>query len=59
MKQRPRGFLSKEHINHNSEIFYYIKELHLYLWRLARIIEPGVGGDLFYILDKVIERAKK
>jgi len=55
MKPRPTGFLSQNHINHDSEIFDYIKELHSYMWILLRIIKPGCGGDLRNIIDKIIK----
>lgn len=41
MRTRPEGFLSEEFIEHNSEQFDYIRELHEYLWRVVRAINPG------------------
>lgn len=37
MKNRPDGFLAEDKISHVSEIFDYVRELHLYLWRVVLI----------------------
>jgi hypothetical protein len=55
MKSRPQGFLSEEHISHESEVFDYIVELHEYLWRFVRAARPGTSGNLGGILDEVID----
>lgn len=54
MKYRARGFLAQEKIDHESEIFDYIKELHDYLWRVVRVVYPGAGGSLDWYLDDVM-----
>ena len=59
MKQRASGFLAKEHIDHDSEAFDYIRELHDYLWRFVRVHIPGAGGDLGNFLDEAIIAAEK
>ena len=53
MKKRPDRFLSYDEIDHNSEIFSYIQELHKYLWRVIRAVTPGASG----IIDNHIDRA--
>ena len=58
MKQRASGFLAKEHIDHDSEAFDYIRELHDYLWRFVRVHIPGASGDLTDLLDKAITIAE-
>lgn len=55
MKERPLNFLSEEHIDHDSEIFDYIRELHLYLWRVVRAVSPGASGSLRHYVDDVVE----
>ena len=62
MKDRPNGFLSNENIDHGSEQFDYIKELHEYLWRFVRSQIPGASGKLHDLIDeaiKIAERTKK
>jgi len=54
MKKRTKGFLSDEMIDHCSEQFDYIKELHEYLWRFVRCELPGVNGSLTRYLDTAI-----
>ncbi len=54
MKIRPKGFLSQENINHASEEFDYIKELHEYLWKFIRAVLPGASGRLEDYADKAI-----
>uniref|UniRef100_A0A6M3IUZ7 Uncharacterized protein n=1 Tax=viral metagenome TaxID=1070528 RepID=A0A6M3IUZ7_9ZZZZ len=46
MKERPRGFIGEDKIDHDGEIFDYIKELHNYLWEFIYIFHPGAGGSL-------------
>ena len=58
MKIRPSGFLAEDKINHDSEIFDYIKELHEYLWRFVRVQFPFAGGKLDKYLDVAIEQAE-
>jgi hypothetical protein len=59
MKNRPNGFLSNEKIDHDSEVFDYIKELHEYLWRFVRCEIPGANGKLSDLLDDAIKLAEK
>lgn len=35
MKKRTDGFLAPDQIDHDTEIFSYIRELHEYLWELV------------------------
>jgi hypothetical protein len=56
MKPRPDGFLSQKHIDHDSEVFDYIVELHEYLWRVARVAFPGASGHLTNYVDRAIEK---
>jgi hypothetical protein len=59
MKERSQGFLSEEKIDHESEPFKYIVELHDYLWRFVRVIFPGAQGQLSVYLDAAIDIAEK
>lgn len=54
MKPRPPGFLSEQHIEHDSEIFDYIAELHQYLWRFVRVTDLYASGDLADHVDLAI-----
>jgi hypothetical protein len=56
MKHRPPGFLSEEHIPHDSEIFDYIQELHEYLWRFVRVPCPEASGKLCHWVDTAINK---
>ena len=56
MKDRPDGFLSNQLLNHDSEQFDYITELHSYLWRFVRVAFPGAGGDLHDRVDQAVEK---
>jgi len=47
MKKRPEGFLSEEYIDHDSEVFDYIRELHMILWRIV-----GTAGSLREELER-------
>ena len=55
MKRRPPRFLSYDNIDHNSEIFSYIQELHEYLWRFIRAVKPGASGTIDDHIDRAIE----
>lgn len=55
MKARPKLFLSQENIGHDSEVFDYISELHEYLWRAIKAIDPKADGSLKNHLDKSID----
>lgn len=55
MKKRTKGFLSVKSIDHDSEIFDYICELHRELWQFVRIAYPEASGSL----QDVIESAKE
>lgn len=59
MKERTKGFLRKELINHDSEQFDYIIELHSYLWWFIRCVEPGATGKLDQYIDAAIEKLEK
>jgi hypothetical protein len=54
MKERSPGFLSDKFINHDSEQFDYIVELHEYLWRFVRAHIPSAGGHISTFLDAAI-----
>lgn len=54
MKTRSTGFLAKDKIDHDGEIFDYIRELHQYLWCFVRIAHPGAGGMLSDCVDSAI-----
>ena len=58
MKQRPSGFLSAENIDHDSEIFDYIRELHDYLWRYVKLYDPSASGKLSEYIDPVLDRGE-
>jgi len=58
MKERKKGFLSSDNIDHNSEIFDYIRELHEYLWRFVRAELPRSSGKLDDYIDVGIEQAE-
>ena len=46
MKDRPRGFLRTEELNHDSEVFDYVRELHHILWRFVLAEIPSASGEL-------------
>ena len=56
MKKRPRGFIAEDKIDHDGEIFDYIKELQEYLWRVVRVAHPGAGGGLCECIDPALEK---
>lgn len=58
MKNRESGFLSEDYINHTSEVFDYIIELHDYLWNFIRIAKPEASGDLKDYLDDSLTNLK-
>ena len=58
MKKRSIGFLSKENIDHDSEQFDYIKELHEYLWKFIRAEIPGANGSISQFVDFALAKAK-
>jgi len=55
MKNRPRGFIAEDKIDHNGEIFDYIRELHNYLWRFIRAVNPSASGLLSDYVDEVLD----
>jgi hypothetical protein len=59
MKQRPKGFLSPEKINHHSQVFDYIKELHEYLWAFVQTQLPGASGSLPHFVDDALFKAQQ
>ena len=59
MKVRTKGFLRDELINHKSEQFDYISELHDYLWRFIRCEFPDAGGNIIDYLDVVLQQAER
>lgn len=58
MKTRPYGFIAADKIDHNGEIFDYIRELHDYLWRFVHVFEPGAWGSLADYVDAVLGDAE-
>jgi hypothetical protein len=58
MKKRNRHFLSAEKIDHKSEQFDYIAELHEYLWRFVRAEIPEANGSLKDWVDNAVEKAE-
>ena len=59
MKNRQNGFLDEESIDHNGEIFNYIRELHTYLWRFVRVAFPGTSGLLDNCVDAAIDKLEE
>ena len=59
MKQRTPGFLSEEKIDHDSEPFDYIQELHGYLWRFVRAVCPGASGCIDGLVDDAIDKLER
>jgi hypothetical protein len=57
MKKRSYGFLSDEKIDHSSEQFDYIRELHDYLWIFVRAEIPGASGHLNELIDIAAQSA--
>jgi len=58
MKQRTLGFLRTELIDHDSEQFDYIIELHEYLWKFVRCQLPGASGNLRNYIDIALKEAQ-
>jgi len=58
MKQREKYFLGESKIDHDGEIFDYIRELHQYLWRFVRTVEPVASGYLDDFIDDAIDKAE-
>ena len=54
MKPRSPGFLSERYIDHDGEIFDYIRELHAYLWRFMHVTAQGASGDLEDYIDPTL-----
>ena len=54
MKDRPAGFIGDDKLDHDGEVFDYIKELHGYLWRFVLAVMPGAGGNLSDYVDAAI-----
>lgn len=54
MKNRTNGFLSKENIDHDSEQFDYITEIHNYLWKFVRTQIPNANGKLSDFVDDAL-----
>lgn len=52
MKTRPHGFLDPRKCD--EEVFDYVTELHEYLWRFVRAVNPGAGGVLGDCLDAAL-----
>ena len=59
MKERPNFFLAKDKIDHNSEIFDYIRELHKYLWYFVRVFIPSASGKLEDYVDVAIKEGER
>jgi len=55
MKKRPYAFIGEDEINHDGEIFDYIKELHDYLWRVIWAVTPGASGTIRDHIDRAVE----
>ena len=58
MKPRADGFLAEDKIDHSSEIFDYIKELHLVLWEFCRYFRPGCGGSLTKWIETILPEVR-
>uniref|UniRef100_A0A6M3LWG3 Uncharacterized protein n=1 Tax=viral metagenome TaxID=1070528 RepID=A0A6M3LWG3_9ZZZZ len=58
MKIRPKGFLAKDKIDHDGEVFDYIRELHEYLWRWVYTVIPSASGNLNDYLDIAVKEAE-
>ena len=55
MKDRPNGFIGEDKVDHDGEVFDYIKELHEYLWRFVRLFSPSASGSLADLIDCVLD----
>jgi hypothetical protein len=58
VKQRPRGFMAEDKIDHDGEIFDYVTELHNYLWQFVRCVKPDASGNLNDYVDNALEDLK-
>jgi len=58
MKVREAGFIADDKIDHNGEIFDYIRELHEYLWQYVWLFAPSASGSLSDWVDKVLDDTK-
>ena len=58
MKKREDGFLASDQIDHETEIFNYIQELHEYLWQFVRVVYPEASGELRDFVDDALDIAK-
>ena len=58
MKIRTTGFIGEDKLDHNGEIFDYIRELHEYLWRFVRVFYPAAGGSLSDWVDSTLDDAE-
>jgi len=54
MKTRTPGFLADDKIDHDSEIFDYIRELHEYLWRFVKVVRPYASGYINDYIDATL-----
>lgn len=54
MKVRTPQFLAQEKIDHASEVFDYVRELHEILWRVVRSQIPGASGSLDQYVDAAL-----
>jgi len=54
MKKRPDGFLAEGNIDHNSEIFDYIKELHTEMWKIIFYFDCQISPELDICWDFLI-----
>ena len=59
MKERPKYFLADDKIDHDGEIFDYIRELHDYLWRFVRAANPAASGSLSDFVDDALATSNK
>jgi len=58
MKTRPKGFIAEDKIDHNGEIFDYIRELHEYLWKFVQVFYPGASGSLTDWVDEPLDEVE-
>ena len=58
MKDRPQGFIASDKIDHNGEIFDYIRELHEYLWRFVYVYHSSASGSLSEWVDETLDNAE-
>jgi len=58
MKDRPKYFLAEDKIDHNGEIFDYIRELHDYLWHFVHRANPSASGNLRDFVDAALKQSE-